>query len=83
MVLKQVPSHRSGKIGGQPAGSVSIVTTEVTVASNSGDLDGGDELTEGIVDLTIDDRFDVGVDVREIDDHNAGAQTLNPVPFRV
>lgn len=83
MVLKQIPLQRSGRMGGQPVGSVSTVSTEVAIASNSGDPDGDDELIEGAVDLMIDDRFTVGVDVLEIDDHTAGAQTLKPLPFRV
>ena len=70
-------------MGGQPVGSVSTVSTKVAIATNSGDPDCDDELIEGAVDLMIDDRFNVGIDVLEIDGHTAGAQTLKPLPFRV
>jgi hypothetical protein len=83
MVLKQLPSHTSGKMGGQPRGSVFRVPTEVAPADNSGDPVDGDELIEGLADLIVDDRSDVGVDVVEINSHAAGAQILKPLAFRV
>jgi hypothetical protein len=83
MVLKQLPSHTSGKMGGQPRASVFKVPTEVAPADNSGDPVDGDELIEGLADLIVDNRSDVGVDVVEINSHAAGAQILKPLAFRV
>lgn len=83
MVLKQLPSHTSGKLGRQPVGSVSKVPTEIIVVKKSEDPERSDEPIEGAADLMIDDRFDVGVGVLEIVDHTVDAQTLRLLAFRV
>jgi hypothetical protein len=82
-VLKHIPSHTSGNMGGQPVGSESDVSAEVAAADNSGDPVGGDELIEGIIDLIADDRLGIGVDVLEIDDQPVGTQILKPLTFFV
>lgn len=79
--MKQEPSHTSGKLGGQPVGLGSGVSIETAATDNRGDRDDVGELIKSTVDLIVEDRLDVGVEVLEIDGQPAGAQTLKP--FRV